>query len=140
MIRETEKSSDFVDKTIREFGSRIWIQKQEDPLRRGTPDIYSMAEGNFIPIECKKVNQDSGKSILSHPFKKIQIKRITDLYITGAYPIGMIFYRDEIRYILPSDIREDGQMSMEQYLSLPIFNWEVVIHDATEAHRSRFSK
>lgn len=140
LTRETEKSSKFVDDTIREFGSRIWIQKQQDPLRRGTPDIYSMAEGNFIPIECKKVKEDSGNSILSHEFTKLQKKRMNDLYITGAYPIGVIFFRDEIRYVLPSDIRENGQMSMEQYKSLPIFNWEEVINAATEAHSRRYRR
>lgn len=140
LTRETEKSSKFVDDTIREFGSRIWIQKQQDPLRRGTPDIYSMVDGNFIPMESKKVKNDSGNSILSHEFTKMQTKRLDDLEKVGAYGIGLIFFRDEIRYIRPLDIREDGQMSMEQYLGLPIFNWEEVINAATKAHSSRYKR
>jgi hypothetical protein len=140
LTRETQYSSDFVDRTIREFGPRIWIQKQLDPLRRGTPDIYSMVEGNFIPIESKRVNQESGNKILSHNFTKMQVKRMKDLLITGAYPIGMIFYDDEIRYILPLDIREDGQISMEEYKKLPLFNWEEIIHVATETHRNRYNR
>ena len=139
MIRETELSSEFVDKTIREFGSRIWIQKQQDPLRCGTPDIYAHLDGMFIPIECKKIDKDSGNSILSHKFTKIQKKRMKDLLLVYAYPIGLIFREDEKRYILPLAIREDGQISMEEYIKLPIFNWEVILHDATEAYLSRRS-
>ena len=138
MTRETELSSKFVDATIREFGSQIWIQKQIDPLRAGTPDIYAMSQGMFIPIECKRVERDSGNSILSHNFTKIQKKRMRDLAIVIAYPIGLIFREDEKRYILPLAIREDGNISIEEYLKLPLFNWMEVINDATKAYRNRY--
>jgi len=140
VTRETELSSKFVDETIREYGSRIWIQKQQDPLRRGTPDIYAMLDGMFIPIECKRVAQSHGNSILSHKFDKIQIKRMLDLLTVHAYPIGLIFCEREKRYILPLAIREDGNISMEAYLKLPIFNWMEIRDAATEAHINRHKK
>jgi hypothetical protein len=140
MTHETEMSSKFVDETIREYGSRIWIQKQQDPLRRGTPDIYSMIDGMFIPIECKRAIQSNGKSILPHKFEKIQIKRLRDLLEVYAYPIGLIFCEGEKRYILPLDIREDGNISMEEYLKLPVFNWMEIRDAATEAYINRHKK
>jgi len=136
LIRETKLSSQFVDDTIREYGSQIWIQLQHDPLRVGTPDIYVVTDGIFIPMESKKVYKDSGQSILAHPFKRMQIKRMHDLLKVRAYPIGLIFYKLEKRYILPLAIREDGQISMEEYLKLPLFDWEVIRNAATKAHCS----
>ena len=140
LTRETELSSDFVDATIRGFGSSIWIQKQLDPLRCGTPDIYAMSEGVFLPIECKRVALEKGNSILSHHFTKIQKKRMRDLLKVGAYPVGLIFREKEQRYILPLAIRADGQISMDEYNSLPIFNWTELINAATKEHRDRFKR
>ena len=137
MKRETKSSSEFVDDTIRAYGSQIWIQKQQDPLRVGTPDIYAMSEGIFIPIECKKVEKDHGNSILAHPFTKLQIKRMLDLQKVGAYPIGLIFSESGDRYILPLAIRKDGNISMDEFLKLPIFKWEEIIYAGTEAHINR---
>lgn len=136
---ETDLSSWFVDKTIREYGSQIWIQKIQDPLRVGTPDIYALSRGMFIPIECKRIDHCSGNSILAHHFKKLQKVRMDDLLKVTAYPIGLVFLaKVERRYILPLDIRDDGNMSWEQYQSLPMFNWEEVIDAATKAYRSRY--
>lgn len=140
MINETDLSSKFVDETIREFGSRIWIQKQQDPLRRGTPDIYSIFDGMFIPIECKKV-VNNGCSILEHPFTKIQRKRFKDFIVVQAFPIGLIFCgREEKRYVFPLAIREDGNMSYDQYIKLPIFNWLEIRDAATKNYISRFGR
>jgi hypothetical protein len=139
LIKETQLSSEFVDDTIREFGSSIWIYKQP-PIIRGTPDIFSMVNGMFIPIECKKVERESGNSILSHPFMKIQKKRMRDFMTVLAYPIGLIFHERGNRYILPLAIREDGNISMEEFLKLPIFNWMEVSNAATESYLSRCSK
>ena len=137
LISETEHSSKFVDETIREYGSRIWIQKVQDPLRKGTPDVYSALDGLFIPMECKKVCKDKGDSILSHPFQKIQIKRMKDFLAVHIYAIGLIFYENEKRYILPLAIRKDGQISMEEYLKLPIFDWMEIKDAATKTYLNR---
>ncbi len=140
LTRETESSSKFVDETIRKYGSRVWIQKQEDPLRVGTADIYSVVDGMFIPMECKKVKEDRGNSILSHRFTRMQIKRMKDLLAAHAFPIGLIFYEKEKRYILPLAIREDGNISMEEYLKLPIFDWMEVKNVATKAYLDRLRR
>jgi len=129
---ETELSSEFVDATIREFGNKIWIEKQCDSLRAGTPDIYASINGLFIPIECKRAI-GKGNSILSHTFTKIQ-KRQLKILAYNAFPIGLIFSNSEKRWILPLHIREDGNMSLDQYLSLPIFSWREV-YDAASRHR-----
>ena len=109
-------------------------------LRAGTPDIYSMIDGIFLPIECKKVKKKDGNSILSHSFTKIQKKRMRDLLKVSAYPIGLIFCGDEKRYILPLAIREDGNISMEEYLKLPIFDWMELKDAGTKSYQSRFNK
>ena len=140
LTHETELSSKFVDETIREYGPRIWIQKQMDPLRVGTSDVYAMIDGMFIPIECKRTDKDKGHSILSHNFKKIQTKNMRDLVVVGAYPIGLIFHEKEKRYVLPLAIREDGNISMEEYLKLPIFDWMGIRDGATKAYRDRFGE
>ena len=140
LTHETDLSSKFVDQTIRQYGPRIWIQKQMDPLRVGTSDIYAMIDGMFIPIECKRTNQDKGHSILSHIFEKIQKKRMRDLLEVGAYPLGLIFHREEKRYILPLAIREDGNISMEEYLQLPLFDWMEIKNAATQAYHDRFGE
>ena len=137
MIKETELSRKFVDETIREFGSKIWIQLQRDPIRNGTPDIYSLVNGIFIPIESKKVERESGNKILSHPFQRLQKKRMRDILSAQGFPIGLIFHLQEKRYILPLDIREDGDISMEEYQKLPLFTWEEIYRVASEAHSRR---
>lgn len=65
---------------------------------------------------------------------------MSDLEEVGAFPIGLIFYREELRYILPLNIREDGNMSMEEYLALPLFTWMEIINVARKAHYDRFSR
>lgn len=135
-ITETKLLQRFIDDTIKEFGHVLWIERQVSDIRKGVPDVYALMDGIFLPIEAK-YSFEGKDSILSHKFKPLQVEKLKRFWNRGAYACGIVFRNGEVRYVLPDAIREDGQMSLEQFRSLPTFTWKGVV-SAGKERRSLF--
>lgn len=125
---ETSLLQRFMTRSIRTYGSRLWIERQISDIRRDIPDVYAHIDGIFLPMEAK-FSFEGKESILSHKFKRGQIEKLRMFRSVGAYALGIVFRNEELRYVHPQDIRDDGQMSLSQFDSLPLFDWEEVIAD-----------
>lgn len=131
---ETKLLNRFIDNSIKEFGFDLWIERQVSDIRLGVADVYALMNGIFLPIEAKYSFQGK-ENILSHKFGALQVERLIRHKKRGGYSLGMIFRDGEIRYILPENIREDGQMSLDQYKQLPFFNWPEVVDAGKKRNR-----
>ena len=135
-VSETSQIPGFIARAEAQFGPRIKIRRRVDTIRKGVPDIECTLNSFSLPIEAKHSVAGLTK-ILKHRFTAIQVHDMTTSKEAGAFPIGLIFRNGEERFILPEDIPEDGQISLEQYLKLPIFRWEDVTSLA-QNHAMRF--
>ena len=135
---ETPQLHDFISRTEAVFGPRVWIRRWMDSVRSGIPDSCAIIDSIFLPIEAK--HSKGGKEcILEHPFTFLQIETMLEIKGCGGYPVGLIFKDGQERYILPEDIPEGGQISLDLFMSLPIFRWEDVIKAGRE-HVLRFRR
>lgn len=128
---ETKLLTRFIDHTIRDYGHLMWIERQVSDIRKNVPDVYALWDGVFLPMEAKYSFQGKD-AILSHKFKPGQVEKLRRFEKRGAFACGIIFRNGEIRYVLPDDIREDGQMSLDQFNQLPLFTWEGVVSAGKE--------
>jgi hypothetical protein len=121
-----------------QFGPRIKIRRRIDGVYSGVPDIDCTFDSFSLPIEAK--NSKGGLTkILEKNFTQLQIQDMLTTKEAGGFPVGLIFKDGEERYILPEDIPPDGQISLEQFNSLPIFRWEDVRSLALQ-HSLRFRR
>jgi len=134
---ETKLLQRFIKQSEKEFGDVLWIERQVSDIRLGVPDVYALMDGIFLPMEAK-YSFEGKESILSHKFKALQIEKLKRLEKRGAYSLGLIFRGEEIRYILPDAIREDGQMSLEQFSTLPFFSWIGVVNAGKKRNSLHF--
>jgi len=128
---ETKLLNRFVEQTIKTYGHLMWIERQVSDIRKGVPDVYALWDGIFLPMEAKYSFQGK-ESILSHKFKPLQIEKLKRFEKRGAFACGLIFRNEEIRYVLPDAIRDDGQMSLDQFNQLSLFTWEGVVSAGKE--------
>lgn len=134
---ETKLLQRFIAKSLEEFGFDLWIERQVSDIHLGIADVYALMDGIFLPIEAKYSFRGK-ENILSHKFGALQVERLIRHKKRGGYSLGIVFRDGEIRYILPENIREDGQMSLDQYKQLPFFNWQEVVNAGKKSNRLLF--
>lgn len=125
---ETNFVTDFIDDSKAEFAPDLWIKRIIDTIHLGTPDIYAHFNGIFLPIEAKKGFRRNGL-ILDHHFKPIQIHELMMLKKSRAYSMGLIFMDNEMRFILPEEIPENGNLNLDSFNKLPHFSWRTILDE-----------